>query len=411
MTKKIVSPVKGFTDAFIQHLKPQEKRFDVADSSCAGLRVRVGSTGKKSFVWFYSDPTTKKLKMKTLGRYGTGNDQLTLQQARKTLQTAKIKLEAGELDSTTPSTPKTVAELCETFYEKRILPHRKAPEAVRQVIDHDVIPVIGNKNISTISPVAIVNCVDKVVLRGAATHAGKVLAILKQMFKFAEAKGYIDRSPAYSLERKDLGIIEIKRDRWLATEEIKPTWDAIGAPSKMSLPTINGLKILMLVGCRTGELLKTEWKHIDFNRREWFIPKENTKTLQAWTIPLTPQVISLLQELISFDSIHVFSGKGGALSDKVMSRALHRLFETKKLDINPVRPHDLRRTVRTHLEMLGAPPHICEKCLNHSLGSIDSIYNQNDYLAERREALEKWNDFVMRQVNPQSNVIEFQRVG
>jgi len=165
MTAKIIPPQKGLTDAFIKHLKPQESRYEVADNACAGLRVRIGTTGKKSFVWLYSDPETKKLKRLTLGRYGIGDDQLTLSTARKALETAKIKLDAGDLNNIASNTPKTVSELCDVFYEKRILPHLRRPDVVQQVIEHDIKPVIGTKNISTISTVALTKCIDIVVER------------------------------------------------------------------------------------------------------------------------------------------------------------------------------------------------------------------------------------------------------
>ncbi len=197
MANKILTPPQGLTDAFIKHLKPQTSRYEIADNACIGLRVRVGTTGKKSFVWLYSDPDTKKLKRLTLGRYGEGDSQLSLIKAREKLLTAKLKLDAGELDRVS-NTPKTVTELCDIFYKKRILPHLRAPEAVLQVINHDIKPVIGNKNIATLSTIAVTHCVNVVVERGAVAHAGKVTAILKQLFKFVEGRGYIDRSPAYS---------------------------------------------------------------------------------------------------------------------------------------------------------------------------------------------------------------------
>ena len=129
MANKIIAPLKGLTDAFIKHLKPQNKRYELTDKACPGLCVRVGTTGKKSFTWYYEDPETKKRKMLTLGRYGDGDSQLTLSKARKALETAKIKHVAGELN-TVSNVPKTVSELCDIFYEKRIRPHLRAPEAV-----------------------------------------------------------------------------------------------------------------------------------------------------------------------------------------------------------------------------------------------------------------------------------------
>ena len=410
MASKIISPPKGLTDGFIKHLKPQADRYEVADKSCNGLRVRVGATGKKTFVWLYSDPDTKKLKRLTLGRYGTGDDQLTLSEARKALETAKTKHDAGDLN-TVLNTPKTVSDLCDVFYEKRILPHLRRPDAVLQIIDHDIKPTIGNKDIKTISTVALTKCIDIVVERGATSHAGKVTAILKQLFKFAEGKGFIDRSPAYSLDKKDLGIVLAQRERWLKAEEIKPVWDAISNAPKMSLPVKNGLKVLMLTGVRSGELIKAKWEHINLDKKEWFIPKENTKTLQEWTVPLTREAMNLITELQGIDPDYVFCGLKGMMTDKVMGRAMRRLFEIGALDIEPVRPHDFRRTVRTHLEKLNVAPHIAEKCLNHSLGAINAVYNKNSYIDERREALERWNEFVSLQVNPQSNVTHIRQVG
>ena len=258
---------------------------------------------------------------------------------------------------------------------------------------------------------AVVNCVQVVVKRGAVAHAGKVTAILKQMFKFAEGRGYIDRSPAYALDKKDLGVVVTKRDRWLKTDELKPVWNAINNAPKMTLPVKNGLKVLMLTGVRTGELIKARWENINFDKKEWLIPKEDTKTLEEWIVPLTDKVISLLQELQGADPDYVFCGKDGMLSDKVPGRAMRRLFEAEALTIERATPHDFRRTIRTHLEMLNVQPHIAEKCLNHSLGAINAVYNQNNYLIERREALERWTEFVILQVNPQQNVTSIRKAG
>ncbi len=410
MAAKIISPAKGLSDAFIQHLKPQDIRYEVADKSCPGLRVRIGTSGKKSFIWIYQDQETKKLKKITLGRYGDGDSQLTLSKARKALEVAKIKHDAGELHTVT-DIPKTVSQLCDVFYDKRILPHLRAPEAVLQVINHDIKPIIGVKNIATLSTVAVTKCINVVVERGAVTHAGKVTAILKQLFKFAEGRGYIDRSPAYSLDKKDLGVVLVKRERWLETNELKTVWDAISNQPRLSLPVKNGLKVLLLTGVRTGELIKARWKNINLDTKEWFIPKEDTKTLEEWTVPLTNEVIELLIELQGIDPIYVFCGNSGQLSDKVLGRAMRRFFETGVLTIEKVRPHDFRRTVRTHLEKnLAIAPHIAEKCLNHSLGSINAVYNKNTYLDERREALERWEQFLMLQVNPQENVVFLKRL-
>src|SRR5262249_47842370 len=57
-------------------------------------------------------------------------------------------------------------------------------------------------------------------------------------------------------------------------------------------------------------------------------------------------------------------------------------------------PHDLRSTARSHLAALGVSVIVAERCLNHSLGGLLSIYDQHDYLTERRAALERWTAFI-----------------
>jgi integrase len=416
-TQKHTSPKNGFTPAFLDNLKPVDKRIELRDTRAPGLRLRLEPTGRKTFVWYYKEAT--KTKVLTLGRYGQGEGKVTLKKAREELEKAKERHREGERPGLTADAPKTVTDLAELFYNRRIIPHRTRPDVVRAILDNDIIPKIGAKKPQTLTAPTVAAVVESVVDRGATVHAGKVLATLKQMFRFAEGRGYIDRSPAYALDRKDLGVQDNIRDRHLDAGEIKAVWQAIEKAPRMSEQTRIGLKTLLLTGVRTGELLKARWEHIKDD--EWFIPEENSKTT-AWTVPLVPEVQALFDRLkdVVGDSAWVLPGKAAPgkkedvhLTDKALSRAMRRLFElkTKKdgkevplLNIAPCSPHDFRRTLRTHMDDLGIEPHISEKCLNHSLGRIERTYNRNTLLAKRREALQKWAVWIDLVVTDRDNV-------
>jgi hypothetical protein len=48
---------------------------------------------------------------------------------------------------------------------------------------------------------------------------------------------------------------------------------------------------------------------------------------------------------------------------------------------------------------LGVPPHIADKILNHQEGTISgvaAVYQRHDFLAERKEALDRWGAHVER---------------
>ena len=46
---------------------------------------------------------------------------------------------------------------------------------------------------------------------------------------------------------------------------------------------------------------------------------------------------------------------------------------------------------------MGFPPHVCDRLLNHTGGAISgvaAVYQRNEFLPERKRALEAWADHV-----------------
>jgi len=77
--------------------------------------------------------------------------------------------------------------------------------------------------------------------------------------------------------------------------------------------------------------------------------------------------------------------------------------------------HDLRRTATTGMARLGIAPHVVDRVLNHTAGTIRGVaatYNRFDYLAERKEALKAWGRFIEGLVRPaSSNVVQLVTAG
>ena len=57
-------------------------------------------------------------------------------------------------------------------------------------------------------------------------------------------------------------------------------------------------------------------------------------------------------------------------------------------------PHDLRRTMASRMGDLGVAPHVIERCLNHVQQGIVGVYQQQEYLPERRQAFEQWGEVL-----------------
>ena len=392
------------TELQLRRLKSSSKRYDIPVAHVPGLVVRIGRS--KSFRW--DRGAGNKPRIVTYGSF----PDISLKQARDMHERAREQHAAGILGDSGSDTPQTVGELAEAFYADRIVPTRKRPDIVRQVLDHDIIPAIGNLKLSAVNTLAVRRTVKVMVDRGAKSHAGRCLAILKQMFRFAVSISIMDSNPAESLDKADLGAGDNRRDRVLSADEIRLLWEALEAHARLSMQVRVGLQLLVLLGIRSGELRQAKWS--DLSDGLLTIPVENQKinprqqkNAKSFLVPIDGFANGLFEQLRGLDPVWIFPGSAGCLSDRVLSKAVRRLLSSR-LEIGTFTPHDLRRTMRTGLSRLRVPPHIAELCLNHSLGTIIDTYDQHSYLDERRDALEQWSQHIQVVLGRVSNVINME---
>jgi integrase len=415
--KKPKTPSNGLTSRFLDNLRPIGREYEVADKQARGLRVRVTPRGAVSFVWYWRDG--ERTRRHTFGRYGNFDGRVSLKQARSELIQRKELLSQGVKPlALADGVPGNWRELIERYYRNNVENVHKAPIKTRQALDHDILPVIGSRKLNAVTRATIADLVERIVRRGSPSQAETVLGVLRQLDKYAVTRGYIEHPLTLALDKRSLGVgyqvgtraLDIKNGE-LNTDnkEIYRFWHDIDKTT-LSKQVKIGLKLLLLTGVRSGELRLAKWDEFDFERATWTIPSAHVKRsarastpAHDFTVPLTPLSMGLLQELKAegFDYVIgcVEDEQSGdlPLSERALSKALRRQFSPPArggeppLAMEPFTPHDLRRTVRTHLAILNIPPHIAEKTLNHSLGTIERTYNKYSYLDERRAAMETWH--------------------
>jgi len=93
---------------------------------------------------------------------------------------------------------------------------------------------------------------------------------------------------------------------------------------------------------------------------------------------------------------------------EAVAEAAGQKLNIKKHAIPHWTPHDLRRTLRTGLPMLGVSPDTAERVLGHVIGGVRGVYDRHAYDKEKRLALTKWAAHVEKITSgkPTSNVIE-----
>lgn len=374
------------TDRFLKTVTvgQGEGRRDYPDGK--GLHIRVSPTGSKTWVLIFR--SGGKLRRLTLGTYPS----MSLAEARKKTADIRVRIKEGEDPdpaATANRNSPTVEEFSKEYLERWAKPHKKSWTEDQRVLEKEFIPVIGKIKMTKLTRRDIVAALDRIRDRGAHTQANRALAIFRRMCRFAVERGLLETSPAVYIKATP----EDSRDRALSREEIRLFFEAMQKESPW-IGTRLALEVLLRTGQRSSEVLHMTPQQLDMERALWTIPGELVKNSRTQVVPLPHQVMTLLRLAMATTASEaaVFRSprKDGFLSKQALGRAMDRALKRHK--IPHATPHDLRRTCATYMTELGVPRLVVSKILNHADGSVDAVYDRHTYIAEKREALEKWND-------------------
>lgn len=427
------------TDKSLRALKASDSEQTLGDGG--GLWVRVLPTAKGGTInFYYRFEVEGKERRFNCGSY----PETTLAQARERRNAARNQLKLGinpvlkeqqdraarTAAQTLEAMEKTVSDLFEDWKRVYLAVHRKDGGAeVEAAIRYDLLPVIGEMKAKDVRLPHVVQVIDKILARGRRRKANMVLSLVRQMFRHGMGRGIVETDPTLALSKKHAGGKEVPVDRNLSLEEIKELSKKLTASDL--LPKYHAaIWLLLATGARVGELVRAQWEHIDLQRKTWAIPVENSKNGRPHLIHLSQFAVKQLLALkLDNDSPYIMAGgaprgmKKSAgksttelpqhfpMSDKTISKSIRdrirsaplkgrsRKTSTLLLSNGEWTPHDLRRTMASRMGDLGVAPHIIERCLNHVQQGIVGVYQRQEYLAERKEAYEKWGRQLLRTVS------------
>jgi len=297
------------------------------------------------------------------------------------------------------------SELAEDWYATEIKGGRlKHPEVPRRYLDKYLLPEFGDAVPADITPAMAARLLARVARR-APTASNDLLRFMRRVFRFAVRRRLIAVSPVADFNLSDAGGQESARQRSLSRDELENLFKAMREAPSFGGTNLLTVKLLLALGVRKGELLRARWSEFDLDGTTdsgplWRLPASRTKTAAPLSIPLVPAVVDWLKSLraVSSGSEFVFPKR----RRDHRQRALHVGIDTLNAALAAVEHgleaftiHDLRRTMRTHLSALGVRTEVAERCLNHKLPGIQSVYNTHDYFVERRAALESWTALLL----------------
>ena len=373
----------------------------VAKSDGDGLTFTLSAAGTASWVLRYR--YGGKQREKTIGKF----PDISLKKARELASADRVRIQQGmdvgrekQIEKHEQIKAMTVKSLV-ADYEEKVLPGLAASTGVsrRQKIRTYIFPAIGHLTARDVSGADLVDLLERVNAKHP-KQVKEVLSVVKTIFDHAQSKKIIDITPAVGISHKAISGVAGRAGStriMLNDDEIKALLTALGKANR----TVEFVtRILLSTAVRIQALMLAEWAHVDFEKKTWLIPPgDGRQSIREFVVPLTEQVIGYFQELkkIAGRSDYVVpvikKRKEGdyPMQPGSVNHALERVCADLGDKIRAFSPHDLRSTARSHLGALGVPVAIAERCLNHTLGGLIAVYDQHDYLVERRKALEQWS--------------------
>jgi integrase len=348
------------TKRVVDSTEPRDATYLIRDTAVKGFVLVVTPAGAKSYAVDYragSGRGSPKRRL-TIGKHGSP---WTPETARTEAKRLLAEVAAGR----DPATARREDRKALTFgdlialYLAEGVSHKKAStlKADRGRIEHHLRPLLGKLRADRIVRADVEQMRNAVtagktaetIQSGAKRRSGSMaaggkgvaaqcVALVSAIFAFAVERGLCADNPARGVKKAPVR----KVDRFLSAAEIAQLAAALDTQLQRSgnpYPAA-AIKLLLLTGCRRGEIVNLCWDHVDFDHECLRLPDSKTG---AKIVYLNAPARALLQELPRMvDNPRVIPGmradSGSASIDNAWSRV------RAAAGLTNVRLHDLRHS-------------------------------------------------------------------
>ena len=366
------------TKRTVEAARPQDRDYFVWDEDLPGFGLRVFTSGKRSYLIQYK--AAGRTRRVTIGQHGP----VTADQARKRALALWAEVKAGgdpAEDRDASRKAATVAELGDRYIIEWANRHKKASSAAEDErnLRKYVLPALGRRKVRDVAKRDIeklhaalsIECQDDGTERATPFRANRVIALLSKMFALAEEWDVrpTGSNPCRGVKRAR----EQRRERYLSSAEIARLWATMAeAEATLAIPTamLALVRLLLLTGCRLGEIRNLLWEQVDFERACLHLSDSKTG----------PKVIHLntpaLEILAAIERVegnpHVIIGTVPGAHFVGVHKAWKRIRASAGLD--GLRLHDLRHTYASILAGLGEGLPIIGEALGHTQAATTQRY-------------------------------------
>lgn len=305
----------------------------------------------------------------------------------KEKELAKIKLETFE-------------DIYKKWYEKKLPEWADATARKWREGMELMRPYIGHIGIADLRPSEIVNMLEQVEKRSpymsykCRQFATSIVRYSIQIGarpsgNFVDLRGVLKRIPeSHFPSPVNNGVLEKQQQIDAVVGNLLNKIDAFAVRNVSGV----ALQLQTMFFVRPGELVTMKWSEIKEDVKEWhsYLPKTKVKHI----VPISLQAQRILAKLKESkgDSDYVFASRvseSGHIHRDALSKGL-RTLELRGVIV----PHGFRHLGSTLLNELGFNRDVIERQLSHKDSSVRGIYNQAQYLPERKRMMQKWADHL-----------------
>jgi integrase len=330
---------KKITKRVVDALRPGDKDVFVWDTDMTGFGLKITPAGRKVYIVQYRHAgVTKRY---TIGKHGSGwTPKKAREEADSILRDARKGKDPAGRRAVERGAP-TIKQLGERYISE-YAEVRKKPRSIhedKRILKKYINTALGRRRTTDITRADVQRLHQSLVERP--YMANRVLALMSKMFNLAEVWGIRpdNTNPCRHVER----FKEERRERFLSVDELSRLGEAlVKCVESKSIPPSAALavRLLVLTGCRLGEIIPLRWEHVDLEHGCLHLPDSKTGKK---TVPLGAPAIELLSQAPrAEENPHVIIGqrKGDRLA------SIHKFWKVIRsaAKLEGVRLHDLRHS-------------------------------------------------------------------
>lgn len=262
------------SNRFLETAKASKKRLDIRDASFPGFGVRITTRGRKTFVYNYRWGLEQRREV--LGTFPA----TPLEKAReKAMDILRLIEEGVDPTQQRRRSITSVDEAVADFIRCYAKPRNKSWREAERILNRELVTVLGERDIRSITKADILGIVDAASERGALYQANRIHAHTRKFLNFCAQRGVIDANPILGISAPTR---ERARDRVLSDDEAARI---VKASKAEPFPFGPFVLLLLATAQRRGELAEMRWSHIDRNAAIWEIPAEYSKNGTVFALP------------------------------------------------------------------------------------------------------------------------------